>query len=182
MRNPPARAAMLASAAAALLTLPGLWSGTLWDNSETTYGEVAREIVLRGDWIVMHQNAAPWFVQPPLYFWIAAIFIKLFGVTSFALRLPSALATIAAGGITGYAVAKARGERAGIYAGVILSTCLLQAVVGRLAIMDALLDLCVTLAIFWWLRALQTGGGGYLVAGWAACAFGFLAKGPVAPV
>lgn len=182
MRNPPARAALLASAAAALLTLPGLWSGTLWDNSETTYGEVAREIVLRGDWIVMHQNAAPWFVQPPLYFWLGAIFIKLFGVTSFALRLPSALATIAAGGITGYAVARSRGERAGIYAGIVLSTCLLQAVVGRLAIMDALLDLCVTLAIFWWFRALQTGGTAYFLAGWAACGLGFLSKGPVAPV
>lgn len=182
MRDQPGRAALLAAAVAALLTLPGLWSGTLWDNSETTYGEVAREIVLRGDWIVMHQNGAAWFVQPPLYFWIGAIFIKILGVTSFALRLPSALATIAAGAVTAYAVARARGERCGLYAGVVLSTCLMQAVLGRLAIMDALLDLAVTVAIFWWYRALRTGSAGYAVAGWAACGFGFLAKGPVAPV
>ncbi len=184
-KNPPmqkaTRAALLGGAAAALVTLPGLWSGTLWDNSETTYGEVAREVVLRGDFIVMHQNAAPWYVQPPLYFWIGAVFIKLLGTTAFALRLPSALATIAMGALTGYAAARALGSRTGIYAGVVLSTCLMQAVIGRLAIMDALLDLCVCAALFCWLRALLTGRQRDFVAGWIACAFGFLAKGPVAP-
>ena len=72
MRSVPARAALLGAFLAALVTLPGLGTGTLWDNSETAYGEVAREILLTHDWVVMHLNAAPWFVQPPLYFWIAA--------------------------------------------------------------------------------------------------------------
>ena len=76
------------------ITLPGLGIGTLWDNSETAYGEVAREILLTHDWVVMHLNGAAWFVQPPLYFWIAAIFCKAFGLTSLAFRLPAALATI----------------------------------------------------------------------------------------
>src|SRR5579884_2651952 len=91
------RAGLIGAAIAALVTIPGLGSGTLWDNSETAYGEVAREILLTHDWIVMHLNGAPWFVQPPLYFWIAAICVKVFGLTSFALRLPSALATILLG-------------------------------------------------------------------------------------
>src|ERR1700677_4638628 len=91
----PARAAFVGALIAALITLPGLGVGTLWDNSETAYGEVAREILLTHDWIVMHLNGAAWFVQPPLFFWIAALSAKLFGVTAFALRLPAALATIA---------------------------------------------------------------------------------------
>ena len=178
----PARAALVGVAVAALITLPGLGNGTLWDNSETAYGEVAREILLYHDWIVMHLNGAPWFVQPPLYFWIGALFAKLFGVSSFALRLPSALATIAMGGMTGWALTRQAGMRAGIYASVILSTCLMQAIVGRLAIMDALLDLAVALSIFWWFRALQSGRDRYFVYGWVAAGFGFLAKGPVGPV
>ena len=180
--QPPARAAFIGAAIAAVMTLPGLGTGTLWDNSETAYGEVAREILRFHDVVVMHLNGAPWFVQPPLYFWIAAIFVKLFGLSSFALRLPSALATIAMGAMVAYAVTRAAGIRAGLYATVILSTSLMQAVVGRLAIMDALLDLAVACTIFWWFRALQTGRSGYLYAGAAAAAFGFLAKGPVAPV
>jgi 4-amino-4-deoxy-L-arabinose transferase-like glycosyltransferase len=162
--------------------MPGLGNGTLWDNSETAYGEVAREILLRHDWVVMHLNGLPWYVQPPLYFWIAALLAKLLGVSSFALRLPSALATIVMGGLTAYAVSREAGTRAGLYAGVVLSTCLMQAVVGRLAIMDALLNLAVAFTIFWWFRALQTGRDRYFIYGWIAVALGFLAKGPVAPV
>src|SRR5579884_463589 len=109
-----ARAGLIGAVIAALVTIPGLGTGTLWDNSETAYGEVAREILLTHDWIVMHFNGAPWFVQPPLYFWLAALFAKAFGVSTFALRLPAALATIAAGAVVGYAGATVACPRAGI--------------------------------------------------------------------
>jgi 4-amino-4-deoxy-L-arabinose transferase-like glycosyltransferase len=178
----PARAAWIGAVVAALITLPGLWVGTLWDNSETAYGEVAREILLTHDWVVMHLNGVPYFVQSPLYFWLGAAFALVMGPTAFALRLPSALATIALGAFTGYAVARQAGTRVGIYAAVILSTCLMQAVIGRLAIMDALLDLAVAMTIFWWFRGLETGRGRYVVYGWIAAGGGFLAKGLVAPV
>ena len=181
-RQGPARAACVGAVAAALVTLPGLWVGTLWDNSETAYGEVAREILLTHDWVVMHLNSVPYFVQPPLYFWLGAVFSFLLGPTAFALRLPSALATIVLSGFTGYAVARQLGTRVGIYAAVILSTCLMQAVIGRLAIMDALLDLAVAMSIFWWFRGLETGRDRYVIYGWIAAAGGFLAKGLVAPV
>lgn len=177
-----AQAALVGGVVAALATLPGLWAGTLWDNSETAYGEVAREILLTHDWIVMHLNGVPYFVQPPLYFWLGAATAFFLGPTSFALRLPSALATIALGAFTGYAVARQAGTRVGVYAAVILSTCLMQTIIGRLAIMDALLDLAVAMTILWWFRGLQTGGDRYVIYGWIAAAGGFLAKGLVAPV
>jgi len=178
----PARAAFVGALVAALITLPGLGAGTLWDNSETAYGEVAREVLVYHSWIVMHLNGAAWFVQPPLYFWIAALCMKLLGVTSLALRLPAALATICMGAMTGYAVSRQVGTRVGIYASVILSSCLMQAVIGRLAIMDALLDLSVALTIFWWFRSIEAGEDRYFIYGWIAAGFGFLAKGLVAPV
>ena len=58
----------------------------------------------------------------------------------------------------------------------------MQAVIGRLAIMDALLDLAVAMTIFWWFRALETGRARYAIFGWIAAGGGFLAKGLVAPV
>jgi 4-amino-4-deoxy-L-arabinose transferase-like glycosyltransferase len=187
MRSVPARAALLGALFAALVTLPGLGIGTLWDNSETAYGEVAREILLTRDWVVMHLNGQPWFVQPPLYFWIAAGFAKLFGATAFALRLPSALATIMMGGAVGYATARIAGERAGMIAAIVLSTSLMQAIVGRLAIMDALLDFAIAAAVLWWYRAFEPTGSARrrdtaFVCGALALAVGTLAKGPVAPV
>jgi 4-amino-4-deoxy-L-arabinose transferase-like glycosyltransferase len=191
MRFVPVRAAILGALFAALITLPGLGIGTLWDNSETVYGEAAREVLLTNDWVVMHVNGQPWFVQPPLYFWIAALCAKLFGVTSFALRLPAALATIAMGGALGYATARIAGTWAGTVAAIVLSTSLMQAIVGRLAIMDALLDLCVVVAILCWFRALEARPlrpdrpehrSAAFLGGAVALAFGTLAKGPVAPV
>ena len=176
------RAAVVGAVVAALMTLPGLGIGTLWDNSETAYGEVAKEILLLHDWVIMHLNGVPYFVQPPLYFWMGAAFSLLFGPTAFALRLPSALSTIALSAFTGYAVARQAGARVGIYAAVILSTSLMPMVIGRLAIMDALLDLAVAMTIFWWFRALETGSDRYAIYGWIAAAGGLLAKGPVAPV
>ena len=187
MRSVPARAALLGALFAALVTLPGLGIGTLWDNSETAYGEVAREIVLSHDWVVMHLNSQPWFVQPPLYFWLAALLAKVFGVSALALRMPSALATIAMGGAVGYATARIASERAGMIAAIVLSTSLMQAIVGRLAIMDALLDFAVAAAVLWSYRAFEPSGSARrrdtaLVCGALALAVGTLAKGPVAPV
>jgi 4-amino-4-deoxy-L-arabinose transferase-like glycosyltransferase len=187
MRSVPARAALLGALFAALVTLPALGTGTLWDNSETAYGEVAREILLMHDWVVMHLNAQPWFIQPPLYFWLAAAFAKVLGVSALALRLPSALATIAMGGAVGYATARIAGERAGMIASIVLSTSLMQAIVGRLAIMDALLDFTVAAAVLWWYRAFEPSGTARrrdtaFVCGALALAVGTLAKGPVAPV
>lgn len=166
--------------------MPGIGNGTLWDNSETAYGEVAREVLLYGDPVVMHFNGAPWFVQPPLYFWIAAFFAKFFGVTPFAMRLPSALATVVTVAVVGYAVSRNATARAGVCSAVILSTTLLVAILGRLAIMDALLDLAVTVAIFAFYAALRARdepvlGRSWLL-GWLAMGAGVLAKGPVALV
>jgi len=176
------RAALIGALVAALATLPGLGVGTLWDNSETAYGEVAREVLLTHQAVILHLNGAPWFVQPPLYFWIGAAFAKVLGVSPFALRLPSALATVATAAVVGYVVARIASSRAALLAATILSTSLMQAVVGRLAIMDALLDLAVAIAILAFFRALRSGDRGAWYAGWAALGFGLLAKGIVAPV
>ncbi len=174
------RAALIGAIVAAVATLPGLGVGTLWDNSETAYGEVAREVLFYGDPVVMHLNGVPWFVQPPLYFWVAAAFAKLFGVSEFALRLPSALATIVMSGAVGYVVARLTNPRAALLAATVLATSLMQAVVGRLAIMDALLDLAVTLGILALFGALRTGRLTWWYLAWAALGLGTLAKGPVA--
>ncbi|MBC5811376.1 MAG: glycosyltransferase family 39 protein, partial [Candidatus Eremiobacteraeota bacterium] len=182
MMGPSGRAAWVGALVAAIVTLPGLGVGTLWDNSETAYGEVAREIILLHDPIVLHFNGAPWFVQPPLYFWLAAAFANVLGVGELAMRLPSALATIAMAGAVGYVVAALTTSRAALLAALVLSTSLMQAVVGRLAIMDALLDLAVALAILSWFAALRGGSARWWYAGWVALGVGTLTKGLVALV
>ncbi len=128
----------------------------LWDNSETVYGEVAREILLTHDWVVMHLNGAAWFVQPPLYLLDRGAVrqgVRRRRPSRCGCRRRSPRSRWAAP--LGYATARVAGTRAGTVAAIVLSTSLMQAIVGRLAIMDALLDLCVVIAILCWFRALQ---------------------------
>src|SRR6516165_4425850 len=68
----------------------GLGNGTLWDNSEPTYGEVVKELFKTGDWLTLHYNYQPWYIHPPLWIWVAGIAVKMFGLNEFAVRFPSA--------------------------------------------------------------------------------------------
>ncbi|MBT6401561.1 phospholipid carrier-dependent glycosyltransferase [candidate division WWE3 bacterium] len=61
-----------------------------WD--EAIYSKIAKNMVNSGDFTVLRWNPeSVWFEKPPLYIWMAAISMKLFGITEFAGRLPSAL-------------------------------------------------------------------------------------------
>ncbi|HEX7662925.1 MAG TPA: glycosyltransferase family 39 protein, partial [Polyangiaceae bacterium] len=66
--------------AGTLLYLPTLGSYSLWDPWETHYGEVAREMLSRNDWISTWWAQDGWFFSKPvLDFWIQAIAMATMG-------------------------------------------------------------------------------------------------------
>jgi len=58
---------------------------------EPRYAWIARSMNESGDWITPHLYGKPWFEKPVLYYWSAALSFKIFGVSEFAARLPSAI-------------------------------------------------------------------------------------------
>ena len=64
---PPVVLLIRASALAlvVMLCFLGLGNGSLWDNSEPTYGEVVKEMFRTGDWVSMHYKYAAWYLHPP---------------------------------------------------------------------------------------------------------------------
>ncbi len=74
------------------ITLLGLGSPALYDPHESLYAEVAREMVVRGDWLTPHLNGTRYLDKPPLFYWLIAIAYTVFGVSEFSARLPIALA------------------------------------------------------------------------------------------
>lgn len=128
-------------AVGALLYFPLLGSFSLWDPWETHYGEVAREIVSRDDWISLWWAQDGWFWSKPiLNFWIQSLAMgslgthvqpdqMLIGASGIAnahpewvVRTPNVLMTIAAMYLLYKGVAKVFGRRAGLLGGIVLAT------------------------------------------------------------
>jgi len=57
---------------------------------EPRYAQVAREMLARHDWITPILGGTPWLEKPVLYYWQAMVSYKIFGVSDWAARLPSA--------------------------------------------------------------------------------------------
>jgi 4-amino-4-deoxy-L-arabinose transferase-like glycosyltransferase len=124
-----------------LLYLPMLGSYSLSDPWETHYGEVAREMLARDDWISLWWAQDGWFhSKPVLDFWIQGIFFSALGVRympdqmlstvaqgrlpqpEWACRMPIFLLTLAGMYFLYKGCAKAYGRRAGFLGAVVLAT------------------------------------------------------------
>ena len=74
----------------------GLGALGLVGPDEPRYAAIARAMADSHDWITPRLWGSPWFEKPVLYYWIAGISMRIFGVNEFAARLPSALAALLA--------------------------------------------------------------------------------------
>lgn len=133
-RGDAALAAALAALAAAFI-LPGLGAQALANWDEAAYGAIAREF-LRRPALTLYYNGAPFFEKPPLVFWAMALVSRLLGVDEFALRLPSALAGIAAVVLTFLAGRRLAGRAAGAIAALLLLGVPQFVAWSRLAMLD----------------------------------------------
>jgi len=65
---------------------------TSWD--EAWYASIAKDIIKTNDWVNLTFNGEPFFDHPPMGFWFMVASYKLFGVSEFSTRLPSALSGV----------------------------------------------------------------------------------------
>ncbi len=76
---------------AALLFIPGLGAVHLFDWDEINFAEIAREMLVTGDWSRPQIDYQPFHEKPPLFIWFQALSMTVFGVGEFAARLPNAI-------------------------------------------------------------------------------------------
>ncbi|HJQ67909.1 MAG TPA: glycosyltransferase family 39 protein [Blastocatellia bacterium] len=72
----------------------GLGRLALVGPDEPRYAEVPREMVATGDYVSPRLGGCLWFEKPVLQYWLSAAAYKVFGVSEFAARAPSALAAL----------------------------------------------------------------------------------------
>jgi len=75
-----------------LLFLPFLGSVHLFDWDEINFAECAREMIVSGNYFNLQMNFYPFWEKPPLFIWLQAASMQIFGVNEFAARFPNALA------------------------------------------------------------------------------------------
>jgi 4-amino-4-deoxy-L-arabinose transferase-like glycosyltransferase len=66
----------------------------IWDEARLAIN--AYEMFENGNYLITHFNGVPdmWNTKPPLMIWLQVLFMKIFGINEFAVRLPSALAAV----------------------------------------------------------------------------------------
>lgn len=77
-----------------VLFLPGLGSVHLFDWDEINFAESAREMLVTGDYLNVQINFESFWEKPPLFIWMQALSMKMFGVGEFAARFPNAVCGI----------------------------------------------------------------------------------------
>ncbi len=74
---------------ALLIRLLSLGLYPLMDTTESRYGEMARMMVETGNWLTpLFDYGVPFWGKPPLFTWMSAVSVELFGLSEFTLRLP----------------------------------------------------------------------------------------------
>src|SRR6266567_8680967 len=147
---------------------------------EPRYAQIAREMLVRHDWITPTLDGRPWLEKPALYYWQAMLAYHIFGVSDSAARLPSAIdATLMIFAVYYFL----RRLRPGFELDGALMTASCAGVIGfaRAASMDMPLAAVFAIALLGWYAWYESGNRVYLVGFYVFLAFGALAKGPVAP-
>ncbi len=125
----------------ALLYFPAMGLQSLWDPWETHYGEVAREILARDDWVSLWWAQDGWFWSKPiLNFWVQSLAMASLGTgyhadmmmtgaggawtahPEWVVRTPNVLMTLVAMYLLYKGVAKVFGRRAGLLGALVLAT------------------------------------------------------------
>ena len=78
-------------ASAIFFFIPFLGSVHLFDWDEINFAESAREMIVTGNFSRVQIDFHPFWEKPPLFFWMQALSMKLFGINEFAARFPNAV-------------------------------------------------------------------------------------------
>ncbi len=114
---------------------------------EGRYVGVAWEMIRSGDWLTPTLNGLPYFHKPPLFYWITAASMSVFGVNEWAARVAPVIgATIGTLALWRF-VAINLGNRLARHALIVLVSFSLWYLGGQFANLDMLVAGCITLTI-----------------------------------
>lgn len=147
---------MLLALGCGLMFFVNLGAAALFEPDEGRNAERAREILLLGNWAIPHENFLPALDKPIFFYWLIALSYKLFGISEWSARLPSALAATGCL-IVLYRFVRANRSHWESFAGVlILATSVQFFIFARIVIFDMTLTFFTSIALFEFYRMAMT--------------------------
>jgi 4-amino-4-deoxy-L-arabinose transferase-like glycosyltransferase len=158
---------------------------SLMDDVDAVEAQIPRTMLTSGDWVTARIDGVLYLEKSPLIYWVIASTYEIFGVHDWAARIPVALSAIGLAWLTAAFGKWAFGKPAGLYAGLVMATCVGLWLFTRILIPDVMLVLTIALAMWAFLRALDDEekhprAWAYVFA--ASLGIGFLLKSLVAVV
>jgi 4-amino-4-deoxy-L-arabinose transferase-like glycosyltransferase len=119
----------------------------LWSPVEGHYSEIAREMVVAGDYLTPWLAGMKFLEKPPLFYWLESANIQLFGLNEWSLRLwPAVFGTIGCLAVY-FAGSRLFERRVGLISSAILATSTLWYVMGHVINLDMALSALITCAL-----------------------------------
>lgn len=131
-----------------LLYLPFLGMAPLFDWDEVNFAESAREMLVTGDFFRVQVNFQPFWEKPPLFIWMQAASMKIFGINEYAARLPNAIFGIINLLILFEIGKKMRSERFGLLIALFMGGSFLPHVYFKSGIIDPVFNTFIFLSIW----------------------------------
>lgn len=125
------------------------------DDVDAVQAQIARNMLVSGDWVTARLDGVAYLEKPPLVFWTMAASYRILGVHDWAARIPIALAAIGLAWLTAAFGTWAFGRKAGFYAGLCMATCLGLFLFTRIVIPDVMQTFTVALALWAFLRVID---------------------------
>lgn len=111
------------------------------------YAEIPREMVASGDYITPHLNGLKYFEKPPLFYWMQAVNIKLFGINTFSVNLANALMALLTCLTVYLGASKLYERRSGFAAAIVLATSIIFFAMDHFTTLDMALTFFLTSAL-----------------------------------
>lgn len=127
----------------------------MMDDVDAVQAQIARNMMTSGDWVTARLDHIVYLEKPPLIYWMIAVSYKILGAHDWVARLPVALSSVALALLVLAFGKWAFGRRAGLYAGMVITTCAGLFLFTRIQVPDVILTLTTGLAMWSFLRALD---------------------------
>ncbi len=127
----------------------------LLDDADASHALVSREMLQRGDWVVMYQDGIRYLEKAPLHYWMVAVSYKLFGQGAFQTRLPLVLSVAGLVLMVYFFARRFFGETAAFYSGLIICTSVGPWLFTRVMVPEAIFALQLTALFYLFLRGWQ---------------------------